>query len=67
VAGWKVRPWAAFRGGVRPCLNVNVCHLLLMCARMHGEGAYTDADGVEWKGQFYNGKYFNGKAYVALR
>ena len=23
--------------------------------QMHGKGVYTDAQGVEWKGKFYNG------------
>ena len=24
--------------------------------RMHGDGKYTDADGKEWVGRFYNGE-----------
>lgn len=35
--------------------------------RMHGDGAYTDPDGVRWAGQFYNGKFNNGRAYISLR
>ena len=35
--------------------------------RMHGAGCYTDAEGVAWEGQFFNGKYDNGRAFVCLR
>lgn len=53
------RRWAILCSSSREC----VC----ACRRMHGQGSYTDADGVNWSGQFYNGKFFNGKAYLALR
>lgn len=36
--------------------------------KMHGtDGCYTDAMGVEWKGEFCNGKYFTGNTYLSLR
>ena len=50
------------RARVHDVLLFAVC-----CCRMHGQGAYTDSDGVNWSGQFYNGKFFNGKAYLALK
>jgi hypothetical protein len=34
---------------------------------MHGFGVYKDGEGVEFKGQFFNGKYNNGRAFVSLR
>lgn len=48
-----------------PTLTRVLCVRLM--PRMHGQGSYTDQDGVVWSGQFYNGKFFNGKAYLALR
>ena len=35
--------------------------------KMHGYGSYTDAEGVVFKGQFFNGKYNIGRAFVSLR
>ena len=49
--------------GTHPCRH----HFPRFCYRMHGDGTYTDQDGVAWSGQFYNGKFFNGKAYITLR
>jgi hypothetical protein len=34
---------------------------------MHGDGAYVDRDGVEWRGRFVNGKYDNGRVFHTLR
>jgi hypothetical protein len=34
---------------------------------MHGEGEYRDADGVSWKGNFFNGMYDSGRSYLSLR
>jgi hypothetical protein len=34
---------------------------------MHGEGVFVSADGVQWKGEFFNGKYNNGKTFITLR
>lgn len=36
-------------------------------SRMHGDGAYTDRDGVVWRGRFFNGKFDNGRVCHALR
>lgn len=35
--------------------------------RMHGDGTYTNANGVRWTGAFFDGKFFNGRAYIAVR
>jgi hypothetical protein len=34
---------------------------------MHGVGNYTDADGVQWNGNFFNGLYDSGRSYLSLR
>lgn len=34
---------------------------------MHGDGVYTDKDGVAWRGRFVNGKFDNGRIFHELR
>ena len=34
---------------------------------MHGAGAYTESDGLQFVGEFYNGLYVQGSTHVAVR